>query len=209
LFVDFQSLISRIVSSYLFGIIQIGISEYETDVSHFDKLLAPKIFSDSIFIPTIDDSEQAFAQLSTICSIIMARSLSIGLTCRGAISKGQTFLDPQLNIILGKSVVQSHELASQIQTFGVAIDPAIKPNPDYVTKPILVDVKIKNQLKKKRLHFTKVGAFLPHHSFDINRTYPIEKYLELQTEYANRDKAEQKIISRFSSGLKVLKEVLK
>ncbi len=208
LFHDFRRLIMRITHSYVLGVIQHSIGDQQTQVNHFDKILAPRIFSDSIFIPTIDDSEEAFAQLSTISSIIMVKSILIGLTCRGAISVGNTYLDPEFNIVIGKSVAKSAQLASQLQTFGVAIDPDIQANPEHATQPVNVNVKIGNDLTKMKLQFSKVNACIPHQEFDINRIFPVEKYLIIQKEYKERKDAREKIIQRYESGLQILKLVL-
>ena len=127
------------------------------------------------------------------------------MTCRGAISLGSTYLDQELNIVLGKSVAICAELANQIQTYRVVIDPQIEIKENYTTEALLVKVINKDTNEDCKLKFSKISAYLPHQAFDINRVSVIKKYLELKQEYLSREDSSDKIIKRYESGLAVLK----
>ena len=92
-----------------------------------------KVFSDSIFIWTDNDSEDSFLEISLFAQQLITSCVNTGICLRGAITKGELFA--QGDIIIGKAIVRSYQLEQVQRWVGCWIDPLILS--DDVAKELL------------------------------------------------------------------------
>ncbi len=197
---------TKYIGNYIMGAVIESHNGEEAKAFYFDKLLRPHLFSDSYFICTVDDSLESFRQLSTITSIVLSKGLELGLTARGAISVGKTFLNPARNVLIGESVIKAASLAAAVKVFGIVIDEEINETINDYTTPFL-EVSFNDETKQFR--FANVDSFSPHNYFEINKEGTRTLFSELKSDYLNKNDAKEKIIERYNNSEAIINEMFK
>ena len=94
-------------------------------LNHYDKMLWPYLFSDSWFFATIDSSEEALRQISSVAAGVFMRCWEIGFPAHGAIAEGPLWWRPDLQIMLGPGIAKAFLAAESMDCFGVAAHPEL------------------------------------------------------------------------------------
>ena len=79
-------------------------------------------FSDTILLYTDEDNDKFFHLLLS-CSRLLAFMLLKGLPARGAITKGEVFVDENNSLVIGEGLIRAYELEKIQQWSGAIIDP--------------------------------------------------------------------------------------
>jgi hypothetical protein len=86
------------------------------------------LFSDTIVLFTLDESDHAFHEIITVSSRLLYQLLREGIPVRGAISYGE-FLrsdqDGNGTVIAGRPIIDAHFYESRLQWIGIMIAPSV------------------------------------------------------------------------------------
>jgi len=80
------------------------------------------IFSDSIFLVALEDTEESFADLISYAWKMMRMFIAAGFPLRGAITYGDIYINFEKNIFLGKCISQAVELEGKQEWIGAVVD---------------------------------------------------------------------------------------
>ena len=80
------------------------------------------IFSDSIFLISRDDSDDAFVEMISYAWRMMQVAIAMGLPLRGAITYGDIYANLESNVFLGKAIVDAAVLEGQQNWIGAVVD---------------------------------------------------------------------------------------
>ncbi len=83
--------------------------------------LTPFIFSDSILIFTNGDTKEDLLALINVAPVITARLINHGVPVKGAIACGETIVEKDNSIFLGKPIIDAYNLESQVKYLGVVL----------------------------------------------------------------------------------------
>lgn len=84
------------------------------------QLISFKVFSDTIFVYSHDDSIEAFQRLVKFCQFLVGNSFNKGLLLRGAITKGEVVIRD--DIFIGKPIVRAYQMEQEQDWVGCWID---------------------------------------------------------------------------------------
>lgn len=113
-----------------------------------------KVFSDSIFFWTDDNSEESFIELCMFADQLIMSCINTGICIRGSITRGELYAKD--DVIIGKAIVRAYQLEQNQRWVGCWIDPnllndeAIK-NLIFQHEPLLFvkyDIPTKDGIKK-------------------------------------------------------------
>jgi len=178
---------------------------------HFDKMLWPYLFSDSWFFSTIDSSQQALQQISTVAAGVFMRCWEIGFPAHGAIAEGPLWWRPDLQIILGPGLVKAYLAAESMDSFGVAV------HSDLAEKGSGAFTPTHRVLQRRR----RLGLFPTHqdtrfcrlYAYKTNTTWGTESYLarydKMAAEYAARPNAKASVKRRYRRSRPIVEAMLK
>jgi hypothetical protein len=74
------------------------------------------LFSDTVFLYSIDDSPAAFEFMTLAAQMLLGNSLTYGLPMRGAITKGDVFVDN--DVFIGQAIVDAYLMEQQQEWIG-------------------------------------------------------------------------------------------
>lgn len=115
-----------------------------------------KRFSDTIILFTLDDQIEDLYAILFKSALLFCESLKKCVPLRGGIAYGEFFINFDLDMFLGKALIDAHDLGETAQWLGVVIDDAIyqKRNliPDHQNQPFVVkwDLPIKSDKEIKK-----------------------------------------------------------
>jgi hypothetical protein len=79
-----------------------------------------KIFSDTIFVFTSEINDECFGDFTKYCSLLVAIAFKKGLMLRGALVKGQTYIDNE--VILGQPIVRAYQMEKSQEWVGCWVE---------------------------------------------------------------------------------------
>ena len=169
-------------------------------LNHYDKMLWPYLFSDSWFFATIDSSEEALRQISSVAAGVFMRCWEIGFPAHGAIAEGPLWWRPDLQIMLGPGIAKAFLAAESMDCFGVAA------HPDLLARGQIDAFTAPYKVRQKKLRFGifptyKTTSFCRLYAHNTNRTWNTEHYLSrfenLARTYCIRPDAKPHVIARY------------
>lgn len=93
----------------------------------FQKLRAPVVFSDSVFLLTEDDSQESLDEICLYANTLFRKAIESNLPLRGAISVGRTWHYPKERVTMGHGFVRAFSLEQSLDTLGVVLDSLVPP----------------------------------------------------------------------------------
>lgn len=137
------------------------LSENNIDANYKIKLPASNLFadnrvykrrfSDTIILFTLDNKVEDLYAILFKSVLLFLEALKKCIPLRGGISYGEFFINFELDMFLGKALVDAHHLGETAQWLGIVIDDVIYQNrnliPDHQNQPFMVrwDLPIKNE----------------------------------------------------------------
>ena len=99
------------------------------------------LFSDTVVLFTLDDSDGAFAEVAEATSRLTYSLLAEEVPLRGAITHGvfaQSERDVHGTVLAGRPIIEAHSFESQLQWVGVMLAPSVlRKVPDLATRGVV------------------------------------------------------------------------
>jgi hypothetical protein len=89
-----------------------------------------KVFSDSIFVWTDDDSKECFLEIALFAHQLIMSCINTGICIRGSITRGELYAKG--DIIVGKAIVRAYQLEQLQRWVGCWIDPDLLSDNEIV-----------------------------------------------------------------------------
>ncbi len=115
-----------------------------------------KRFSDTIILFTLEDNIEDLYAILFKSALLFCKSLKKCIPLRGGIAYGEFFINFELEMFLGKALIDAHDIGESAQWLGVVIDDAIyqKHNliPKHDNQPFMVkwDLSMKSEKEIKK-----------------------------------------------------------
>jgi hypothetical protein len=120
------------------GVIKLGEPQEGVDVPIYPNIFHVEFFSDTIFVFTIDDSDESLSQLSEICYLIFTVFMRQGLTLRGGIARGESIVFPEDNLYVGQGIVEAYKLEQSLDLVGIVLQKGLACS---ASRPALITYK--------------------------------------------------------------------
>jgi hypothetical protein len=123
------------------------------------------LFSDTVLLYSSDDSQQAFEFMILAAQSLLGINLSYGLPLRGAITKGDVFVEN--DVFIGKAIVDAYLMEQQQDWAGCWVaddcvsDPVKAANPEFVSHA-LTQYKIPLKSGPVRLNWAVIWGVILH-----------------------------------------------
>ena len=104
-------------------------------------------FSDTVLIYTNSDTPEATADLILRVHLLFLNAMISALPVRGAISRGELFVDEAESIVVGRALTRAAELEASQQWAGVVVDDSVIAHSAEISK-VLIDGGILDEYAK-------------------------------------------------------------
>ena len=111
------------------------------------------VFSDSIILFSNDHSEASALKLLIYTWRFMQALLGAGFPVRGGIAYGEVYVNPSLNVFLGKGLTSAYELEQKQNWIGVSIDESVIGVCSLLARELESDSLLRNVLWKYDVPF--------------------------------------------------------
>jgi hypothetical protein len=88
----------------------------------YPKLLKPVVFSDSIFVFTVDESIESLVNLCEFCAYTYVDFLANGLALRGGIAGGEACVVEDDNLYVGQAIIDAWKLETSLDLTGIVLN---------------------------------------------------------------------------------------